>query len=396
VKGGKMNRLVRMTSIAVAISSALMATVQAEEFSFAEAMKQGDVKLSFRARYENVNQENALENANALTNRTRLSFSSAAFGHWKLNVEMDNVAAPVADYNSKVNGLTQYSVIADPEGTDLNLANLAYSNGGTTFIAGRQRINLDGQRFVGGVGWRQNEQTYDALMLNKSISPDFSVNYAYVHNVNNILGNNIFGDNHILNASYNLTKDHSLGFTGVFLDPDNAQAIGSTTVGFDYKGKAGIAQWNLAWATQSDDGEAPIDYQADYLLTELQLNFKPVALTVGYEVLGSDQGKKGFTTPLATLHKFQGFADMFLVTPDNGVQDTYVKLSSKVGSANLALIYHDFAADYGNANYGDEIDLVANFKINSQYALLFKYASYSADTFAVDTDKVWLMLSAQY
>jgi hypothetical protein len=391
-----MNRLKKMTQLTVAISVALATTAYAEEFSFAEAMKQGSAKLSFRARYENVNQDNALENADALTNRTRLTFSSAAFGNWTLNVEMDNIAAPVADYNSKVNGLTQYSIVADPEGTDLNQANLTYSNGGTTVVAGRQRINLDGQRFVGGVGWRQNEQTYDALLLNQKVNDDLTLAYAYVHNVNNILGNNIYGDHHILYGTYNLNAHHKLGFTGIYLDSDNVAAIGSTTVGLDYKGQSGIAKWNLAWATQSDAGKAPIDYQADYLLAELELGFKPISLTLGYEVLGSDNGSKGFTTPLATLHKFQGFADMFLATPDNGVQDTYLKLSGKVASANLALIYHDFAADFGNASYGDEVDLIANFKIDSHYSFLVKYASYSADSFAVDTDKVWLMFTAQY
>lgn len=391
-----MNRLQKLSQVALAVSVALVGQAHAEEFSFAEAIKKGEAKLSFRARYENVSQDNALENADALTNRTRLTFNSAKFGNWQFNVEMDNVAAPVDDYNSKVNGLAQYSVVADPDGTDLNLANLSYSNNGTTFVAGRQRINLDGQRFVGGVGWRQNEQTYDALMLSQKVTDDFTVAYAYVHNVNNILGGNVFGDHHVIHGGYSLSADHKLGFTGIFLDPDNVEEIGSTTVGIDYKGKAGIAKWNLAWATQSDDGDAPVDFQADYMLAEIGFDFKPVSLTVGYEVLGSDDGIKGFATPLATLHKFQGFADMFLSTPDAGVQDTYLKVSGKAGPAKLALIYHDFSADQGSASYGDEIDLVANFGISKNYSFLVKYASYSADTYGVDTDKVWLMFTANY
>ncbi len=390
-----MNALKKVTQVAIAVSVAFSGSVLAEKVSFANAIKNGDAKLTFRARYENVDQDNALENADAFTNRTRLSFSSASFGNWTFNVEMDNVAALADDYNSKTNGLTQYSVVADPEGTDLNQANLAYSSEGLTTVIGRQRINLDGQRFVGGVGWRQNEQTYDAILVSKKFG-DFDLAYAYVHNVNNILDANIFGNHHVLHGGYQLNEDHSLGFTGVSLDADNAAAIGSTTVGLDYKGKAGMASWNLAWATQSDDGDAAVDYQADYLLAELALNFKPVSVTVGYEVLGSDNGVKGFTTPLATLHKFQGFADMFLSTPDTGVQDTYVKLAGKVGSTKLAVIYHDFAADFGSANYGSEIDLVANFKINDNYGFLAKYASYSSDDFAVDTNKLWLMLSANY
>jgi hypothetical protein len=41
-----------------------------------------------------------------------------------------------------------------------------------------------------------------------------------------------------------------------------------------------------------------------------------VNVKVGYELLGSDNGEYGFATPLATLHKFNGWADQFLGTPD--------------------------------------------------------------------------------
>ena len=37
-------------------------------------------------------------------------------------------------------------------------------------------------------------------------------------------------------------------------------------------------------------------------------------------------GTIGFSTPLATLHKFQGFADVFLTTPASGITDAYGKL----------------------------------------------------------------------
>ena len=42
------------------------------------------------------------------------------------------------------------------------------------------------------------------------------------------------------------------------------------------------------------------------------------ALTAGYEELGSDGGVAAFQTPLATLHAFNGWADLFLTTPGDG------------------------------------------------------------------------------
>ncbi len=396
-----MNALKKISQAALAVSVALSGQAFAEDFSFVEAMKNGKTNVIFRTRYEQVEQDNALENASALTNKTRLSFSSANFGSWKFNLEMDNVAALTSDYNSTANGYTNYSVVADPEGTDLNLANLTYKNDGTTAVIGRQRINIDGQRFVGGVGWRQNEQTFDAVLVNHQLTDAFNVAYAYVHNVNRIFGptgagSDVYGDNYVLTGGYKVNDNHKLGFTGVYLDPDNAAALGSTTFGVDYKGKFGDFSVNLAYATQSDDGHAVVDYNADYTLAEFSWKIKPVTLSVGNEVLGSDNGVKGFTTPLATLHKFQGFADMFLGTPAEGVNDLYFKVAGKAGPAKLALFYHDFTSDFGSIDYGSEIDLVANFVINKNYSFLAKYASYSADNYKVDTDKLWLMFTAKF
>ncbi len=58
----------------------------------------------------------------------------------------------------------------------------------TTLTLGRQRINLDDQRFVGNVGWRQNEQTYDGFrVVNKSI-PNLTVDVTYFDQVNRVFG----------------------------------------------------------------------------------------------------------------------------------------------------------------------------------------------------------------
>ena len=52
--------------------------------------------------------------------------------------------------------MTNYPVVADPEGTDLNQFYVQYAApAGTTVRLGRQRIKLDTERFVGSVAWRQ-------------------------------------------------------------------------------------------------------------------------------------------------------------------------------------------------------------------------------------------------
>jgi hypothetical protein len=125
----------------------------------------------------------------------------------------------------------------------------------------------------------------------------------------------------------------------------------------------------------------------------LTFNKKP-NVTLGYERLGSN-GTVGFSTPLATLHAFQGWADKFLATPAAGIDDRYVKFGypfRKRGpftNLNALVWYHDFSSDRGSTHFGDEIDLqlVARTK---KIALTLKYAAYGADRLFTDTDKLWV------
>ena len=397
-----------LTYLAVAVSLLSGQSSNAESSSFTEALKEGEVNLSLRARYESVDQEGVAEDASALTNRTRLSFKSKSFGHWSLGLELDDVQAVVEDYNSTVNGKTDHPVVADPEGTDLNQAKLSYKNGSFSSVIGRQRVNIGNQRFVGGVGWRQNEQTYDALLFSNKFSESFTASLALIENVNRIFGptgpaSDVRGSHQLLAANYQVNPNHKLLFTGLTIDPDETafSGIASTTMAIDYDGKSDNLNWHIGFATQSDSGDNLVDYSADYQNLELNYKFDGFSLGVGYESLGSDSGNMAFQTPLATLHKFQGFADKFLVTPANGVVDQYIKIGGKLGNFNLKAFYHTLEAEYGNGEYGTELDLVAAYPIDKNYSLLFKYAAYSGDSnatgaFAADVDKLWIMFSANY
>ena len=119
-----------------------------------------------------------------------------------------------------------------------------------------------------------------------------------------------------------------------------------------------------------------------------------------YEVLGSDNGQASFTTPLATLHKFNGWADVFVASTFTatalplGLVDTSVSISGKIGSqvpgVKWSAVFHTYDSDQGSVDYGSELDLVASVKFNKHYSGGIKYASYNADNFSVDTDKFWL------
>ncbi len=394
----------RVRHIAVAVLSVMsLVTQTAMAASALEELRrgtaEGEVKLNLRYRLEQVDQNGIDDEATASTLRGRVTFTSAEMGSWQYGVEADYVALiGPEDYNSTENGRTTYPVVADPEGFDLNQAYIKYSGDGFTTTAGRQRILIGDQRFVGGVGWRQNEQTFDALRAEIKASEAIKIDYSYVWNVNRIFGPNDGAqpsdwrsNSHFLTASLEAAEKQTFEAFTYLLDFDNDNGVPNSTAtyGLSYRGEFGPAKLNATYATQSDYADSPLDYDADFLAAGAAIKAGPVTLNAGYELLGSDDGNAAFRTPLATLHKFQGWADKFLVTPADGIEDIYFGLAGSLGPVKVAATYHDLSADEGSTDYGDEINLVANYSPAKGVNLQLKYADYSADEFATDTSKLW-------
>src|SRR5204863_6319196 len=104
---------------------------------------------------------------------------------------------------STTNGQAARPAIGDPAGSELNQAWVRYAGVPKTELkAGRQRVLLDNQRWVGNAGWRQNEQTFDgAVLVNKGL-PGTELTYAYFHNVDSVFFTSFPLRAHIANASW--------------------------------------------------------------------------------------------------------------------------------------------------------------------------------------------------
>ena len=398
-------RLASSTAIAILGMQPFMFGHAETTSSITEMLSEGDTSLSFRYRYELVDQDGVAEDANASTLKSRLTYKSASYEGYTALMEVDNVTVIGAEnYRTPTNGNVGYPIVADPDGTDFNQAYLTYKSADYSASLGRQRILHGGQRFVGGVGFRQNEQAYDALSLSFKALDPVSVDYSYIWNINRIFGpkdsaaqaKRWESDSHIILASMSPAEGQTLKGYAYMLDFGNAAANSSSTYGIEYSGKFDGFAISAAYATQSDYADNPTTYDADYMMAQLSLPLNPVSVALGYEVLGSDEGTAAFKTPLATLHKFQGWADKFLGTPANGVEDTYLKLSGKLGPTNVAVVYHDYSADFGGTDLGSELDVVATYPIKKGLSVQLKYASYDADTHASNTDKLWFTISAKY
>lgn len=380
-----------------------------EMASLTDAIASGKSTLDLRYRFEMVDQTGISKKARASTLRTRLNYKTAAYYNLGAFIEVDNVSVAGTTQYNNATGLpdakTEYPVVADPAGTEVNQAYLSYDGiAGTTVKYGRQRLILDNARFIGNVGWRQNEQTYDGITVENTSLPSTSIVYGYIDNVNRIFGDasgkgNVDTQAHLINLSYSGVKAGKLSVYGYLLDfidtpPSSNKTVGARFSGGTDTGSGGTVLYTLEYAKQSSykDGASSID--AAYTLAELGTRINSITAKLGRESLGGD-GVYGFTTPLATLHAFNGWADMFLSTPTTGLIDTYLHVSGIYNGVKLAAVYHDFKADSGGSSYGSETDLLAVKKIGN-YSLLAKYASYAADTFATDTQKLWLMGQASF
>jgi hypothetical protein len=302
---------------------------------------------------------------------------------------------------------------ADPESYEINrlqLTNTSLAN--TTITLGRQRINLDDQRFVGSVGWRQNEQTFDALRVIVRPTPKLTVDLVYADQVNRVFGRQApltpgspagryHGDNYLANAAYQ-TPLGRIALFAYLLDFQEPQGIrdSSRTMGLRFSGErpsgpVGLA-YALSYATQEDYADNPFSYEEDFYAVEVTGTFRQLVAGIGYEVLDGD-GAKGFTTPLATLHRFDGWADKFLVTPPNGLERRYATLGYAMKGVGLietlsaTVVYHEFDSSRGRLDYGSELDLQVQAKWR-RFSGLLKYADYRADGFATDTTKYWVQI----
>lgn len=362
-----------------------------------------DILANARLRYEAVDQDNIAAGADAVTVRGRLG-AELKTGNWSLLVEGEGTTALVDHYNDTIpgNGVEPYPVVADADSLELNRAQVSWIKDGTGFTLGRQRINLDNQRFVGAVGWRQNEQTFDALRL-QGKTHGLKLDVTYATSQRTVFGTDspnehYDGDIVLLNAGGKVAGADLSAF-GYLIDYETRAAFSSQTYGllaqrtFPF-GPATKVTVLASYARQQDFGLNPKDYGVDYLNLELAGAHKGFTLGAGYELLGSANGAAAFQTPLATLHAFNGWADLFLTTPAAGLQDYYLKAGytpprPPVPGLNFAVQYHRFEADFGPASYGNEWDASIGFKLG-QVALLAKFARYNADSFGTDTSKVWL------
>ena len=114
-------------------------------------------------------------------------------------------------------------------------------------------------------------------------------------------------------------------------------------------------------------------------------------------------GAQAFQTPLATLHAFQGWADVFLTTPRDGLRDASATVSYTVAhppvgrNGVLTASWRDVHDADGSARYGGELDVSARLVLDARWALELKGAHFDGAVPAFpDRDKVWAAVDYRF
>jgi hypothetical protein len=368
--------------------------------SLAEALSTGRTWLDLNYRFEYANQSTRENDAYASTLRTALGYETAEYQGFKGLIEFEDISNLGNDiYNSTINGESTRPVVADPDSTEINQAYLSYApseNVDARF--GRQEIAYGNHRFVGTVAWRQNHQSFDAGRIDWKSDTGTRVSYAYLDSVRRIFGENSPNGkekmgSHLLDLRQTIDGVGDFAAYGYFLDFDRSTAFNSLTLGARLSGSQKIDEnrsflYTLEYATQDDAASNPVEIDQDYWLAEVAVDLGPATIRLGNEHLGGS-GNAGdkFSTPLATLHKFNGFADLFLSTPDTGIEDRYLQVSGKIGAVKCAATYHIFESDSGGIDYGTEFNFTALYPLNAQTKIGAKIASFASDEAFTNTDR---------
>jgi len=417
-----MKKITLSAMAVLSLASGFSSTLSADEFTlFSDAKFNGEI----RARYENVDVEDSGKmEANAYTVRATLGLDAKLFNVEGLSMKVDGTTVQTIggtryDNNpSAIFGDNRYEVVADPEQTRFTQAYLQYKYGATTAKAGRQIVNLDNQRFIGSVDWRQMMQSLDALTVTNTSVAGLTLTGAYVYGYATVFDEPTWDSKSvILNGSYKVNDMVKVTAYDYMISSEKA-AYGSDTIGLALTGDVPAAgakiNYRAEYAKQGDAsfktvGTAKAQNDAYYYNLEALANISGVLAGVGYEMLSGGEtnaagtsiidGKTAFSTPLATLHKFNGWADKFLTTPAGGLCDASATLGyTAPGLGKAMIVYHDFETDKamaGKSDLGTEWDMLYTNAIPGVRGLngLIKAAFYDGGDVAgntKDVSKIWV------
>ena len=311
------------------------------------------------------------------------------------------------DYSDGV-VLRNASLIPDPEGSDINQLWLSYQpEFGGALTAGRQVLSSDNERHLGGNGFWQNEQSFDAIRYSLTLLNELDVDYAYVKQVNRIFGSD--ADNllsredirfteaperpaieqgvhdhqsHLLDVRYPISDTISISGFWYALNNRTFHGFSSQTLGIRVQGSMKPAavryDYRIEAATQTDAFDSPWRYSANYFAASLGAQLKSHKFELSYENIGSDNGF-GFVHSLGSNHQFQGWADIFSqYRKPEGIADTFLTYRGRSGKLRWRSKLHVYNSSDHDTHVGNELNLEIAWRATRKWEVSAVWARYYA------------------
>ncbi len=413
----RVNRALAMVSPVPANARPLTyARPPAQENSLLEALTRGDVSIDARLRYEHVTQAAAPLPASATTARLRVGYETAAYRGVFAGIEGEITRELSGTRSDGARAVPGRPVIPDPDSEELNQLYAGWAMAGddgmtaARAVLGRQRLVYDNERWIGAGAFRQNDQTFDAVALEGRPLPHLSLRYAYIDGVNRVLGNSTpnghwRSDSHALGVTTDLVPHGLLTGYAYLLDLQSAPQFSSATYGvrYDTMATGGEAMFGVEaeLARQTDYRGNTRNFALTYGLLRPSVHYEGTTLFAGVELLEGD-GVSAVQTPLATLHRHNGWADVFNITPAEGLRDIHVRYLQELSdfgflkTPRMDMRLHHFTSDNGRITYGTEYNADVNVSVRGYATVGVRWARYEANSFASDTEKLWVYVETRF
>ncbi len=370
------------------------------ECVYADTDIKNDIDFAQRSRFASID-DNAGKAASILL---RLTLNTQWNDEFRSTIEMDSVKDFFNDDHSDGVIFNGKPVIPDVAGTEINQAFVSFNHDALNIKLGRQRINFDDQRFIGGNGFWQNEQTFDALLSRLNWLTNSSITYAYVANVNRIFGeeagkylddsdinytptNNkrqahLLGDHklesHLTRIEWN-EWDYSQWVSYLYIIdnkdlPRSSNNTFGTSYNFNYRFDALKYRLQIEAAMQKHT-EISDAQTLPYYLIDMGANIDAYEISTRYEIL-SAKANTNFITPLGSLHDFQGWANVFSPIPRQGIKDASLRFLWRAAPFKMDVHYHTFFGYTDNNKLGNEVDVEFVYKPAPKHAISLRFAHF--------------------
>lgn len=337
----------------------------------------------------------------ALSYRLRLGSQTPLTQAIKAQLEFDHITSYWQANHSDGVRFNNQPLIPDAPSTQLNQAFINIHWQTWLINIGKQSLNLNNQRHLGGNGFWHDEQTFDALLIQRTFNSDARLEYANITkahritgpnanaalsnkdiNYNALLGQrpaNVLGIHNLngqwLNYSFSWQDFHKFSLFGLDIKNHTAPNLSHQTLGASYQFQKTLGHWKLHINGERSTQTRGNTVNIPYLRIKVGAAYLQWQAFYERERL-STKNNAAFITPLASLHDFQGFTDQFLQTPQTGLTDDQLSLRFSQKGYRFTSAIHHFANAQQNQYLGKELDFDIQIPFSHSIDLNLRYGHF--------------------